>query len=361
MKRTTFPLLLLFCLFITFFSCSNTPKRSRKPVSTITIQPNKKNYVFGEKVSIHVKTKLKNGEIEIIKLYYKNQLIKESRELEFTVDNIEIKSLGTNNFRVEAVKMDALKNIRTKSIIVVSDIIPKKLTYKVLNNYPHLKTSYTEGLEFYNTFLYESTGEYSKSNLYKTNLSTGNPVQIKKLEDKYFGEGITILNDKIFQLTYHAQKAFIYNVSNFALIDSFQYKSKEGWGLTNDGTNLIMSNGTNLLTWVNPNNFSIVKTTEVANNKGTMNGLNELEYIKGTIYANVFTTNLIVQIDPETGKVISEINLSGILNMYKNQSHKIDVMNGIAYDKKTDRIFVTGKWWPKLFEVEFIEKNVVKN
>jgi len=224
----------------------------------------------------------------------------------------------------------------------------------VHNTYPHLKTSFTEGLEFYNNFLYEGTGEVGKSNLYKTDLKTGKPVQVKKLNEKYFGEGITILNDKIYQLTYHAQKAFVYALSDFALIDSFQYQSKEGWGLTNDGTNLIMSNGTNVISWLNPDDFSTVKTIQVANNKVIMYGINELEYIKGTIYANVYTTELIVQIDPENGKVISEINLAGIVNMYKNSSDKIDVLNGIAFDEKTDKIFVTGKWWPKVFEVEFI-------
>ena len=357
MKRTTFPILLIFCLFITFFSCSNTPKRSRKPVSTITIQPNKKNYVFGEKVSVNVKTKLKNGEIESIKLYYKNKLLKESNALDFRVDGIEIQTLGTNNFRVEAVKKDALKNTRTKSITVVSDIIPEKLTYKTIKNYPHSKKFYTQGLEFHNGFIYEGTGENGSSGIYKVNLASGSAVQSYSMEEKYFGEGITILNDKIYQLTYRAQKGFIYNLNDFAVIDSFQYKSTQGWGLTNDGTNLIMSDGTQFLTWLNPDDLSIIKKIEVANNKGIVNNLNELEYINGTIYANIYTTDIIVEIDPETGKVISEINLVGIVNMYKTGTDKIDYLNGIAYDKKSDKIFITGKLWPKLFEVEFVKKS----
>jgi glutamine cyclotransferase len=174
------------------------------------------------------------------------------------------------------------------------------------------------------------------------------------LADKYFGEGITILNDKIYQLTYRDQKGFVYQLSDFAVIDSFQFKSKEGWGLTNDGTNLIMSDGTHVLNWLDPNNFSVVKTLQVANNKGIVNYLNELEYINETIYANVYTTDLIVQIDPKTGKILSEINMAGLIDIYKNTEEKIDYLNGIAYDKKTDRLFVTGKLWPKMFEIKII-------
>jgi glutamine cyclotransferase len=354
MKRTAFPLLLIFCLFITFFSCSNTPKRSRKPVSTISIQPNKKQYIFDEKVSVNVKTKLKDGEIETIKLYYKKQLLKESKELNFTVDGIEIKTLGISNFRVEAVKTDALKNTRTKSIRAISNVVPKKMTYKIIKNYPHSKKYYTQGLEFYDGFLYEGTGENGTSGIYKVNLATGNTVQSFDMEEKYFGEGITILNDKIYQLTYRAQKGFIYDLKDLSLIDSFQYKSKQGWGLTNDGTNLIMSDGTQVLTWLNPNDLSVIKRIEVANNKEIIQNINELEYIDGTIYANIYQTEIIVQIKPETGKIISEINMAGLINMYHNQTDRIDYMNGIAYDKKSDRIFVTGKLWPKLFEVEFV-------
>jgi glutamine cyclotransferase len=355
MKRSAFPLLLIFCLFITSFSCSNTPKRSRKPVSTIKIQPNKKSYVFGEKVSLQIKTKLKNGEIESIKVYYKNQLLKESAALDFVVDGVEINTIGTSSFKVEALKKDGLKNTRTKSVIAVSNIIPKKLSYKIINKYPHSKKYYTQGLEFYDGFLYEGTGENGTSGIYKVNLSTGNAVQSYLMEDKYFGEGITILNDKIYQLTYRSKKGFIYNLNDFAVIDSFQFKSSQGWGLTNDGANIIMSDGSHNLTWLDPNNLSVLKTLQVSNNKGIVNNINELEYINGRIYANIYTTNIIVEIDAETGKILSEINMNGMIDMYHNQKDTINVMNGIAYDKINDRIFVTGKLWPKLFEVEFVE------
>ena len=355
MKKSVFPLVLLFCFFITFFSCSNKPKRSRKPVSTIVVQPTKNNYVFGEKVSVDVKTIVKDGKIENIKLYYENQLIKESTELEFTVSDIELNSLGNNNFRVVATKTDGLNNSRIKTIPVFSDIIPEKYSYQVVNNYPHLKTSFTEGLEFYNGFLYEGTGNNGESDLMKINLTTGDVVQKYSLDEIYFGEGITILENKIYQLTYRAQTGFVYNLSDFALVDSFKYSSREGWGMTNDGTNLIMGNGTNTLTWINPADFSEVKTLQVANDKGLVNFINELEYIEGKILANIYTTNMIFEIDPETGKVLKEIDMTGILNMYTNATDNIDYMNGIAYDKEKDRLFVTGKYWSRLFEVKLIK------
>ena len=353
MKRVAFPVLLIISILITAFSCSNTPKR--KPVSSITIQPKKKSYVFGEKVTVNVKTKVKNGEIKSIKLYYKNQLLKESTELQFSVEGVELNTLGNSNFKVETVKTDGLKNRRIKTVITISDIQTKIYSYYVVNNYPHQKDFYTQGLEYHNGFLYEGTGEYGKSRLEKTVLKTGKALQTYHLDKKYFGEGITIFNNKIYQLTWKSKKGFVYNLSDFAVIDSFQIPAKEGWGLTNDGTNLIMSDGTNLLTWLNPDDLSVVKTVQVADDKDIIHNLNELEYIDGIIYANIYTTEIIVKIDPETGKVLDEINLSGIIDMYKNSTDKIDYMNGIAFDKKGKRLFVTGKLWPRLFEIEIVD------
>ena len=354
MNKHFYPYVFILCLLITFFSCSNKSEQSRKPVSAITVLPSKNNYVFGEKVTVNVSTKVKNGKIKDVKVYYENQLIKESAELDFSTE-VTVNTLGNNNLKVIATKTDGVENTRTIPISAVSDIVPKKYTYQIVNTFPHLTTSYTQGLEYYNGFLYEGTGEYGKSMLLKINLSTGNAVQSYRLNDIYFGEGITILNNKIYQITYLEQKGFVYNLADFAVIDSFSYASKEGWGLTNDGTNLIMSDGTNVLTWLDPDDFSIIKTVKVVNNIGAVYNINELEYIDGKILANIYTTELIVEIDAETGKVLSEINLYGILNMYKNPSDVVDYMNGIAYDKTNDRLFITGKWWPRLFEIKLKE------
>lgn len=354
MRPVTFPLILVFSIFVTFFSCSNKSSKSRKPVSTIVVSPQKSNYAFGDKISVNVKTKIKNGDIESVKLYMNSQLLKESKELDFTVSDVELKLLGNNSLTVEAVKTDGQKNSRSQVVSVFSNEPAQKYTYQVIKNYPHTKEHYTQGLEFYNNTLYEGTGEYATSGIFKKRYETGEIDKTVKLEDKYFGEGITILNDKIYQLTYKNKTGFVYQLSDFALIDTFTFHPAEGWGLTNDGTNLIMSDGTHILTWINPVNFSVVKTLQVANNRGLMTNLNELEYVNGTIYANVYTTDIIVQIDPETGKVISEINLTGILDMYKKPGDKIDYLNGIAFNQKNGNLFVTGKYWPKMFEIKLV-------
>lgn len=357
MKRIFFPLVLILCFFVTFLSCSNkSTKRARKPVSSIQIQPAKNNYIIGDTVSARIKTKLKDGTIKSIKLNYGNTCLADTTALDFTVNNIVLNKLGTNKLVVQAEKTDGLKNSRAKSLTVLSDINAKNLVYKVINHYPHLKTSYTQGLEYYNGFLYEGTGENGHSRLMKIDLRTGEPVQVISLDDKYFGEGISILNNKIYQLTYRAQKGFVYDLQSFAKIDSFTYSSEQGWGLTNDGKNLIMSDGTNVLTWLNPKDFSVVKKLQVANNKMLILNLNELEYVDGAIYANIYTTDLIVKIDANSGKVLEEINMAGLINLYHREGDRIDYLNGIAYDSENQRMLVTGKLYPKLFEVAFISK-----
>ncbi len=357
MSRSFFPIVLILALFVTFFSCSSkSTKRPRKPVSAINVQPSKQNYVFGDKISVNVTTKLKDGELKAVQLFYNDQLLKEASETDLTVSGIELTTVGSVTLNVNAEKTDGLKNTRTKILNVNSDVVPQQMTYQVIENYPHLKTSYTQGLEYYKGYLYEGTGENGHSKLMKVNIKTGEVLKSIDLEDKYFGEGITILNNKIYQLTYHAKKGFVYDLNTFALVDSFTFASAEGWGLTNDGTYLIMSNGTNVLTWLDPTDFSIVKKLQVANNRGLMSNLNELEYIDGMIYANIYTTNYIVKIDSETGKVLEEINMEGIINLYHRNGDRIDHLNGIAYDSENNKMYVTGKLYPRLFEVKFISK-----
>ena len=355
MNRINFLIALLFSLIVVFFSCSNHSKRSRKPVSSITILPKAQNYICGNTVSVRVETKLKNGEIENIQLFFQGALIKESNDLDFTVSNVALNEPGKKSFHVIATKTDEVSNSRSTVINVFSDIIPEKYTYATISDYPHNTGFYTQGFEFHDGYIYEGTGEYGKSGIYKVALRSGKTMLQYELSKKYFGEGITVLNDKIYQLTYRAQKGFVYQLDNFAQVDSFSYKSQEGWGLTNDGTYLIMSNGTHELIWIDPIDYSEVKRVEVANSQGFINYLNELEYINKTIYANVYTSNLIIQIEPETGKVLSEINLDGILNMYTNPTDTVDYLNGIAYDADYDRMFITGKWWPRLFEIKKIK------
>ncbi|NOY95952.1 MAG: glutaminyl-peptide cyclotransferase [Chlorobi bacterium] len=351
MKKPLFPIIII-CIFITFLSCSNKSKRSRKPVSRISIMPAKKNYTFNNAIEIEVKTRVKNGEIHNIKLYYGNELLTTNSNLDFTYKLKNITKLGTNTLKAVATKTDGVSNYRIKNFYVLSDIQPVEKKMRVIKEYPHSTTFFTEGLLLHNGYLYEGTGQNGMSGIYKINLNNGKTILSKELDKKYFGEGITILNDKIYQLTYHSKIGFVYNLSDFSIIDSFKIASNQGWGLTNDGENLIMSDGTNKLTWISPSNYAIIKTLQVADNLSKIDYINELEYINGSVFANVWTKNYIIEIDAENGKVLSKADLSGLLTKLNVDKSKIDVMNGIAYNPVSNTFFVTGKMWDKIFEIE---------
>jgi glutamine cyclotransferase len=240
---------------------------------------------------------------------------------------------------------------------------PSVLNYTITNVYPHDTSSFTEGLEWHDGFLYESTGNTGRGKLAKIDLATGKDVQRVSLAKEVFGEGITVLNGKIYQLTYHNGKCFVYDFTTFKKLSEFTYTG-EGWGMTNDGKNLIMNNsGTNLY-YLDPQTFQVVKTVTVVDNNGPVSSINELEYVDGYIYSNVWITNsvlmnYILKIDPKTGHVVSKADFSNVIDKYapgQLTQEAIDngaALNGIAYDNVGKRFFVTGKLWPKIFEVKF--------
>ena len=225
-------------------------------------------------------------------------------------------------------------------------------TYKVVNTFAHDPKAFTQGLVFENGFLYEGTGLYGKSELRKVELETGNVLQQHKLPDEFFGEGITIFGDRIIQLTLKSRTGFVYSKETFELLREFSYPT-EGWGLTNDGEYLIMSDGTPMLYFLNPETFKQNHKIMVLDQDSPVWGLNELEYIDGQIYANVWPTERIVSIEPETGEVIGWIDAGGILAP-QDHNEPVDVFNGIAYDPANRRLFVTGKFYPKLYEIKLI-------
>lgn len=224
--------------------------------------------------------------------------------------------------------------------------------YRIVNSYPHDPRAFTQGLVFADDVLYEGTGLRGHSSLRKVDLKTGNILQIRQLSAQFFGEGITIYGNRVIQLTWRAQVGFVYDIRTFQLLDTFHYPT-EGWGITHDGKSLIMSDGTSTLYFLDPQTFQQVNRLEVHTRDGPVSRLNELEYVQGEIYANVWKTDRIARISPETGEVVGWIDLEGLL-IPEDRSRRIDVLNGIAYDVKNDRLFVTGKLWPKVFEIELV-------
>jgi glutaminyl-peptide cyclotransferase len=228
-----------------------------------------------------------------------------------------------------------------------------RYSYEVIHTYPHDPKAFTQGLVFLDGGLLESTGNYGQSTLRKVELETGKVLKRIEVPSQYFAEGIAVLGSKIFQLTWQEGKGFVYDLQSFNLEMEFAYPG-EGWGLTTDGHFLIQSDGTDKLRFVDPVTFAIKRTISVSDHGVPISRLNELEYIKGEIFANVWQSNEVVRIDPATGKVVGIIDFTGLLTVRPGE--RIDVLNGIAYDDKTDRLFVTGKWWPKLFEVRLKPK-----
>lgn len=233
-------------------------------------------------------------------------------------------------------------------------------TYEIVKTYNHDPSAFTQGLVVYKGFFYEGTGGRKNddfhSSLRKVEIETGKVLQKNDLAGEYFGEGITILKDQVYQLTWQENKAFVYDVSDFKLLRELHY-STEGWGVTNDGTNLLMSDGSHLIRIINPDNFEVIRTIPVLDEKGKpITYLNELEYVKGELWANVWQKEWIARIDPNSGKLLGRIDMEKLAEEEYDAYGKADVLNGIAYDEATDRLFITGKRWKHLFEIKVVPK-----
>lgn len=258
----------------------------------------------------------------------------------------------------KSVKMTAYRNGKprasaTRFIVVLSDIIPERQGYRVINTYPHDRAAFTQGLFYDNGVLYEGTGQETGSTLREVDLYTGRVNRQLNLSPELFGEGITLYRDRIYQLTWRSRVGFVYEKSTFRQINKIYYQS-EGWGLTTMDDRIVMSDGTNVLYIIEPEMFTVISRLEVYDNNGMVDQLNELEYINGEIWANIWNTDLIARIDPATGKLLAYIDLKGILRDPGTDT-SIDVLNGIAWDSDGGRIFVTGKNWPSLFEIRVTE------
>ncbi|MCX7552150.1 glutaminyl-peptide cyclotransferase [Xanthomarina sp. F2636L] len=271
-------------------------------------------------------------------------------------EQVDLKTYRLGDHLIEAtLNLGGDTETVTQNITILNNQTPKVYSYKIINEYPHDITSYTQGLEFYNGELYESTGQFGESKLRKVDYKTGKVLKNIDLADAYFGEGLTILDDKIYQLTWKSGTGLVYDVNTFERTGSFKYgNSKEGWGICNDGTKLYKSDGTEKIWTLNPETLTEESFIQAYHNKGKVVELNELEWVDGKIYANRYNKNGVAIINPENGAVEGVIDFTP-LRKKVTQHPKLDVLNGIAYNPETKTFFITGKRWDKLFEVEIIE------
>ena len=324
--------------FILLLTCGS-PKRPILKIST-GIKNNK--VIWGDTLHLKLKNQIEN---ENIQFYLNEKPINKNHVFTNEPLGVQIiKAIITND--------NGTRSTET-SLTLLAETPPKLFTYSILNTFPHKTTSYTQGLEFDGDLLYESTGLNGQSTLKTLDFKTGKVINDKPLDESYFGEGLTILNDKVIQLTWKSMKGFVYEKETLTMQKSFPYKSsKEGWGLCNDGKVLYKSDGSNRIWILDPITYKELRSIEVMTHKAPLHNINELEWVDGKIYANTYQFNkeVSVIIDPSSGTVEGVIDFSGLKELVE-QHPQLNVLNGIAYHKRRKTFFVTGKNWSKLFEV----------
>lgn len=341
-------LLFLFALSIISYSCGND---SEDPDTNyaLEISGGKNEFQLGESVQAQVK-----GDKDSVVYFLGGQRLEKTIGTENLIYTFRNEKLGKWNL-VAHIYRNGKSTEKQQEITLFNDTAPVTYTYEIVNTYPHATDAYTQGLEFYNNELYESTGHYGSSSLRKVELQTGEVLQKIDIASTFFAEGITILNDKIYQLTWKEGKGFIYDVESFEKTGEFQYgESKEGWGLTNDGSKIYKSDGTEKIWLLNPQNLSEEGFIQTVTHRTISTQLNELEWVNGMIYANTYQKDGVAIIKPANGAIEGIINFSGLRDQLGNKEDLDpvnDVLNGIAYNKETGKLYVTGKDWDTLFEV----------
>ena len=349
-----FTLVLSILLFFLTMSC-NSKKATGSELFDITIKNIQKTYTPADNFKVSVVNK-KSTTIDSLEYFFDSRKITSlNTNSDLTID-LKNEKLGNRSLEIKIYSGTTVYEI-SKKITVLSSITPKLYTYRILEEYPHDTNAYTQGLEFKNDTLYESTGQYKNSSLRKTNYKTGEIYTKISLDDAYFGEGLTILNEKIYQLTWREKTGFIYDLNTLRKTGSFVYgRSIEGWGLCQDGKSIYKSDGTQRIWRLNANTLNEEGFIEIYTNSSRIKSVNELEWVNGKIYANIYLKDAIAIVDPKNGAVEGVIDLTSLKNKVSVSNPKDEVLNGIAYNGEENTLYVTGKNWNKLFKIKIFEK-----
>lgn len=310
-------------------------------------------YLYGDTIHLNVTSIDTAFAIRKVELFINNETepVLTSENGEFHIPG-NVLGGGEISIKTKTTFSDDTETIRYKTINLLAPEVPAQRSFTLINKYPHDPESFTQGLLLKDGYVYEGTGNYGQSKIMKLDLRTGEVLKQRELSADYFGEGITIFNDKLYQLTYKSSRAFTYDANTFEPSGEFTYStfSGEGWGLTHNDSSLIMSDGSAFIYFRDPVNFREIKRLRVFDDKGDVDRLNELEYVNGKLYANIYTEPVIAEIDPATGMVIAYLSLIGV--MERNEvTANMDVLNGIAYNPATGSLLITGKYWSKIYEI----------
>ena len=338
----------LFLAFVTqvLIQCGSKPQ-DPKQLFSIEISPKKTTYTLGDTLSYTLGSKT-DLNAHSISWQFDGVPVEEQHSL------ADLK-LGKHSVSAQISTPQGDFKIK-QQLLIVAAAPPQRYTYKILERYTHDIKAYTQGLEFYQDTLYEGTGQYGASTLRQLDLKQGKVLKQNTLDNRYFGEGITLMGDKIYQLTWRANTGLVYDRNTFELIDEFQYdQSRQGWGLCNDGQYLYKSDGTEKIWRLDPNTHKEIDHIEIYTNKFVIDQINELEWVDGKIYANIYQKDAVAIVDPATGAVEGVINLKG-LQKEVTQHAALDVLNGIAYNGSPGILYITGKNWDTLFKIQIIEK-----
>ncbi|MCU0379187.1 MAG: glutaminyl-peptide cyclotransferase [Bacteroidales bacterium] len=365
MKRVSVFCFLIILLLISAISCSGSSQRKKQvtgndsAVKEGEVLPSKRlievlspadnsTISCAEKIIFSVAEAAANSRTDSVQVWVNGRLNKTIFDLPATHEIPPAGIPGRLSIRAVAFSSSSMPQTVTLFVSLLSDINPVTYRYRVINSYPHDRRAYTQGLVYDDGFFYEGTGQQGESSLRKVEASTGKVISQVNLDASFFGEGVALLDNRIYQLTWTTKVGFVYDRETFREINRIYYQT-QGWGLTTMGDSLVMSDGTNVIWFLDPD-FNVLSSVEVWDNKGRVDNLNELEMIEEELWANIWQTDRIARIDPRTGKVLGYVELGNILPR-EERSPETDVLNGIAWDPVKKRIFVTGKLWPKLYEI----------